>query len=76
MRRSKLDFLGPWGRRDLSWGGFCDWCADLFVESAVVAPTQAEWCSVAAVTALHFSLMADFERSLEVAEEIPLEIAA
>lgn len=55
---------------------FLEWAADAWAGENWRCIHHYLWSPVFAVTALHYALMADHERSLEVVECIPLEIAA
>ena len=76
MRLDSDQYLGPWGGIDSRIpGSVHDWSADLWA-SCLPGTLCTEYQCAHAVTSLHYSQMADHERLLEVAAEIPLEIAA
>lgn len=76
MRLDDDKHLGPWGGLGSRIpGSIHDWSADLWA-SCLCGTFCAEYQCAHAVTSLHYSLMADHERSLAAIQPEPLLEAA
>lgn len=77
MRRERrMPFFGPYGADPLSQADADDWCADLWAHWLDCEPVPAHLIAshtFCAVRALHFGLLADWERHHKRGREIAQE---